>query len=131
MFGHFLILDSFPARIFKRTRPFLLLPPAGHRGVSPLGHFQTLLLTRTNNHTHFTTKAEEHTGTAGVVWSVVHRKLLFLDLKENLEREVKEAKEAAHRRRLQELEEHKRHSWAGGEQVGRESNGPKTHPEEG
>lgn len=36
-------------------------------------------------------------------------------LKENEEREVKEA---AHRRRIQELEEHKRHSWAGGEQVG-------------
>ena len=27
-------------------------------------------------------------------------------------------KEAAHQRRIQELEEHKRHSWAGGEQVG-------------
>lgn len=39
-------------------------------------------------------------------------------LKENEEREVKEVKEAAHRRRIQELEEHKRHSWAGGEQVG-------------
>lgn len=36
-------------------------------------------------------------------------------LKENEERQVKEA---AHRRRIQELEEHKRHSWAGGEQVG-------------
>ncbi|XP_036967270.1 FH2 domain-containing protein 1-like [Acanthopagrus latus] len=34
--------------------------------------------------------------------------------KENLERE---AKEAARRRRIQELEEQKRHSWAGGEEV--------------
>lgn len=39
-------------------------------------------------------------------------------LKENEEREVKEVKEAAHRRQIQDLEEHKRHSWAGGEQVG-------------
>ncbi|KAK2863285.1 hypothetical protein Q5P01_002818 [Channa striata] len=36
-------------------------------------------------------------------------------VKENIERE---AKEAALRRRLQELEEQKRHSWAGGEEVG-------------
>ncbi|KAG7215194.1 hypothetical protein INR49_022693 [Caranx melampygus] len=36
-------------------------------------------------------------------------------VKENMERE---AKEAARRRRLQELEEQKRHSWAGGEEVG-------------
>uniref|UniRef100_A0A8D3B065 FH2 domain-containing protein n=1 Tax=Scophthalmus maximus TaxID=52904 RepID=A0A8D3B065_SCOMX len=36
-------------------------------------------------------------------------------VKENLERE---AKEATRRRRLQELEEQKRHSWAGGEEVG-------------
>ncbi|KAG8005940.1 FH2 domain-containing protein 1 [Nibea albiflora] len=36
-------------------------------------------------------------------------------VKENLERE---AKEAARRRRIQELEEQKRHSWAGGEEVG-------------
>ncbi|XP_022616854.1 FH2 domain-containing protein 1-like, partial [Seriola dumerili] len=35
-------------------------------------------------------------------------------VKENVERE---AKEAARRRRLQELEEQKRHSWAGGEEV--------------
>ncbi|XP_040887510.1 FH2 domain-containing protein 1-like isoform X2 [Toxotes jaculatrix] len=35
-------------------------------------------------------------------------------VKENMERE---AKEAARRRRLQELEEQKRHSWAGGEEV--------------
>lgn len=40
---------------------------------------------------------------------------LPLSLKENRERE---AKEAARRRRMQELEEQKRHSWAGGEQVG-------------
>lgn len=37
-----------------------------------------------------------------------------LSLKENMERE---AKEAACRRRIQELEEQKRHSWAGGEAV--------------
>ncbi|XP_074518343.1 uncharacterized protein LOC141784410 [Halichoeres trimaculatus] len=36
-------------------------------------------------------------------------------VKENKERE---AKEAARRRRIQELEEQKRHSWAGGEEVG-------------
>ncbi|XP_039996617.1 LOW QUALITY PROTEIN: FH2 domain-containing protein 1-like [Xiphias gladius] len=36
-------------------------------------------------------------------------------VKENMERE---AKEAARRQRLQELEEQKRHSWAGGEEVG-------------
>ncbi|TMS01940.1 FH2 domain-containing protein 1 [Larimichthys crocea] len=36
-------------------------------------------------------------------------------VKENLERE---AKEATRRRRIQELEEQKRHSWAGGEEVG-------------
>ncbi|XP_071394927.1 FH2 domain-containing protein 1-like [Centroberyx affinis] len=36
-------------------------------------------------------------------------------VKENMEREVKEA---ARRRRLRELEEQKRHSWAGGEEVG-------------
>ncbi|XP_070710477.1 FH2 domain-containing protein 1-like [Pempheris klunzingeri] len=36
-------------------------------------------------------------------------------VRENLERE---AKEAARRRRIQELEEQKRHSWAGGEEVG-------------
>lgn len=30
----------------------------------------------------------------------------------------REAKEAARRRRIQELEEQKRHSWAGGEEVG-------------
>lgn len=36
-------------------------------------------------------------------------------LKENMGRE---AKEAARRQRLQELEEQKRHSWAGGEEVG-------------
>uniref|UniRef100_A0A3Q1EQ68 FH2 domain containing 1 n=1 Tax=Acanthochromis polyacanthus TaxID=80966 RepID=A0A3Q1EQ68_9TELE len=36
-------------------------------------------------------------------------------VKENAERE---AKEAARRRRIQEMEEQKRHSWAGGEQVG-------------
>lgn len=36
-------------------------------------------------------------------------------VKENMERE---AKEAARRRRIQELEEQKRHSWAGGEEVG-------------
>lgn len=39
----------------------------------------------------------------------------FLFLKENTERE---AKEAARRQRIQELEEKKRHSWAGGEKVG-------------
>ncbi|XP_034532931.1 FH2 domain-containing protein 1-like [Notolabrus celidotus] len=36
-------------------------------------------------------------------------------VKENMERE---AKEVARRRRIQELEEQKRHSWAGGEEVG-------------
>ncbi|KAM9335895.1 uncharacterized protein ABDE67_020890 [Symphorus nematophorus] len=36
-------------------------------------------------------------------------------VRENMERE---AKEAARRRRIQELEEQKRHSWAGGEEVG-------------
>lgn len=36
-------------------------------------------------------------------------------VKENIQRE---AKEAAHRRRLKELEEQKRHSWSGGEEVG-------------
>lgn len=30
----------------------------------------------------------------------------------------REAKEAARRRRIQKLEEQKRHSWAGGEEVG-------------
>lgn len=39
----------------------------------------------------------------------------FLFLKENMERE---AKEAARRQWIQELEEKKRHSWAGGEKVG-------------
>lgn len=42
-------------------------------------------------------------------------KYLSVSLKENLERE---AKEATRRRRIQELEEQKRHSWAGGEEVG-------------
>lgn len=41
--------------------------------------------------------------------------LLSLFLQENKERE---AKEAAQWRRIQELEEQKRHSWAGGEKVG-------------
>ncbi|KAG7257148.1 hypothetical protein CRUP_008693, partial [Coryphaenoides rupestris] len=36
-------------------------------------------------------------------------------VQENLERQ---AKEAAHRRRLREVEEQKRHSWSGGEEVG-------------
>lgn len=36
--------------------------------------------------------------------------------------------EAARRRRLQELEEQKRHSWSGGEQVGRQSNQTKNTP---
>lgn len=41
--------------------------------------------------------------------------LLLLYLQENRERE---AKEVAQCRRIQELEEQKRHSWAGGEKVG-------------
>lgn len=41
--------------------------------------------------------------------------LSSLSLKENMERE---AKEAARHRRIQKLEEQKRHSWAGGEEVG-------------
>lgn len=44
-------------------------------------------------------------------------------LQENKERE---AKEAAQWRRIQELEEQKRHSWAGGEKVCRSSLGNST-----
>lgn len=46
-------------------------------------------------------------------------KLTLVSLKENIERE---AKEAARRRRIQELEEQKRHSWAGAEEVGGHTN---------
>ncbi len=47
--------------------------------------------------------------------TLTHSCCLSVFLKENLERETKEA---ARRRRLQELEEQKRHSWAGGEEAG-------------
>ena len=47
---------------------------------------------------------------------ITYDSLLSLSLKENMERE---AKEMARRRRLQELEEQKRHSWSGGEEVRR------------
>lgn len=50
----------------------------------------------------------------------------LLTLKENKDRE---SKEAARRRRIQELDEQKRHSWAGGEEVGGPTHKPenKTH----